>query len=62
MFQDLFLTGGIAVLALAAMGAFEDSIPVVHKSYSSQQCVRVVPITAGSCDNLPEKFTLIWTR
>lgn len=37
-------------------------IPSVHWSWSTRECVKVVPAKAGSCDNLPEKYDLIWVK
>lgn len=40
------------------------SIPDVHVSYSTNECVKVVNYdnTKYSCENLPEKFNHIWVK
>jgi hypothetical protein len=40
------------------------SLPDVHVSYSTNECVKVVNYasTAYSCENLPTKFYHVWTK
>ena len=36
------------------------SLPEVRFSNSTGKCVEVRPPSAGDCDNLPEKYVLVW--
>lgn len=41
------------------------SIPDVHFSYSSDECVKVLNYAEGdnySCENLPSKFNHVWVQ
>ena len=38
------------------------SIPVVEVSWATKDCVRVVPTSAGSCDQLPDRYERVWVR
>lgn len=41
------------------------SIPDVHFSYSTDECVKVLNYTEGdnySCENLPSKFNHVWVQ
>jgi hypothetical protein len=37
------------------------SFPLVEFSWSTQDCVRVV-YGNGSCENLPEKYQMVWVK
>ena len=39
-----------------------ESIPVVEWSWTTQECVRVFPPEAGTCDLLPERYEKVWVR
>jgi len=47
-----------SLYAIIATASIE--IPDVYTSWTTKQCVKVVP--SGSCDNLPEKFDVVWVR
>jgi len=47
--------GTIAIIATSS-----SEIPDVYTSWTTKQCVKVVP--SGSCDNLPKKFDVVWVR
>ena len=38
------------------------SIPVVEVSWTTKECVRVVPTEAGTCDQLPDRYERVWVR
>ena len=38
------------------------SIPVVEWSWSTKECVRVIPHEAGTCDQLPKRYEKAWVR
>ena len=55
----------ITTAALAATAALIHlwlNIPEVQYSYATKQCVQVQPATAGSCTNLPQKYTTTWVK
>lgn len=38
-------------------------MPIVYKSWETQQCVRVDdPAREHDCGNLPEKYDLVWVK
>ena len=38
------------------------TVPVVEWSWTTGTCVSVEPASAGSCDNLPERYERAWVR
>ena len=55
----MILGGGIVLLDYAM------SIPDVHFSYSSNECVKVINYAEGdnySCENMPSKFNHVWVQ
>ncbi len=36
--------------------------PLVYRSWSTKECVRVEPASAGDCDNLPDRYRTIWVK
>lgn len=55
-----------AATVSGACAAVEDylNLPVVHESYSSKDCVRVLLAdgSEGDCDDLPEKYHHVWVQ
>lgn len=52
----------VVAVGVAALGWYATSTPQVQVSTSSRQCVRVLPVSAGTCEHLPEKYELVWVR
>ena len=38
------------------------SRPSVYMSWSEQACAEVEPAWAGSCDDLPDDYVIVWVR
>ena len=38
------------------------SMPVVEWSWTTGECVQVIPPEAGDCDQLPERYERVWVR
>ena len=38
------------------------AVPVVEWSWTTGECVRVLPPEAGCCDQLPERYERVWVR
>ena len=38
------------------------AVPVVEWSWTTGECVRVLPPEAGRCDQLPERYERVWVR
>ena len=36
--------------------------PSAYYSWSTQECVKVEPASAGSCEDLPYRFEIVWVR
>lgn len=60
---------GVVGLGLFAFADYAFSIPDVHVSYESRNCVEVVNYpstffgtTNYSCESMPEKFNHIWVK
>ena len=51
LFSILFLLAWMAL-----------SVPLVEWSWSTQECVRVIPPEAGACDQLPTRYERVWVR
>jgi len=45
-------------------GNFAASIPDVHVSHSTNECVQVINYTDQqfSCENMPERYTKVWVK
>jgi len=53
----LFLALMVAVL----FGVYKlADVPVIEVDAATHECVRVVPARAGSCDQLPEKYEVVF--
>jgi hypothetical protein len=55
------------LIFLAAFGIFfmfltAINTPTVYKSWGTFECVKVRPVKAGSCTQLPEKYSLVWVK
>ena len=37
-------------------------LPIVYKSWSTQECVKVEPESAGTCEDLPDEYLTVWVR
>lgn len=60
----VLLVAGVLVWGTAsALGSYLD-MPDVHKSWLTQECVRVVNAdgSAGSCEKLPKQYHLVWVE
>lgn len=38
------------------------SVPVVRWSWSTRECVQVIPRAAGTCNQLPKRYERVWVR
>ena len=36
------------------------NLPTVYEAWPEQECVKVVPQEAGSCDDLPRRYHHVW--
>ena len=60
----------LSVLLIAMFGAsltyaaimWATSIPIVAYSITNQECAWVLPVTAGTCDNLPIVYDRVWVK
>ena len=52
------------VITFIVISAFyvATAYPLVYKSWSTQECVKVEPESAGSCEELPDKYQIVWVR
>ena len=58
-----------AVLLVVFVGAFVwllssqiVSLPLVEWSLTRDECVHVAPATAGTCEDLPDRYERVWVR
>ena len=57
--------GAAVGYGLFAFADYAFSIPDVHVSYETNQCVRVLNYAEGdtySCENMPTKFNHVWVQ
>ena len=54
----------VAVSIFLLTGLFAGRIfpPSVYKSWSTKECVSVEPESAGSCEDLPSRYEIVWVR
>lgn len=60
--RDLEMVALLAVLALL-LALIVDSCtgtPDVYIDSVTKRCVKVRPVSTGSCDNLPKSYNVIW--
>ena len=56
-------TGIFAVVVLFSwMMWMVFTAPVVYTSWTTRECVKVVPPEAGTCDDLPKRYERVWVR
>ncbi len=63
MTMKALLTAATTVMMFTGLGyAMSATLPDVHVSYDSRECVRVVNYTDEqfSCETLPAKFNHVW--
>ncbi len=56
----LFMAIGVGITWIAVYALTE--VPLVYRSWSTRECVRVEPASAGDCDNLPDRYRTIWVK
>ena len=61
------ILSAVAVAAIALLFAWCITVwadmPLVYKSWSTQECVKVEdPAGKYSCDNLPGRYELVWAK
>jgi len=55
----------VSIVALAVIGVnYAMSVPDMHVSYSTGECVKVINYTDTkySCENQPQKYNHIWVK
>ena len=55
----------VSIVALAVLGVnYAGSIPEMHVSHSTGECVRVINLgdTDYSCENQPKKYHHVWVK
>ena len=59
MIKDLMAAFAVA-LGLAAFVFWQLELPVVQYRHQTGECVAVIPASAGSCENLPQRHEAEW--
>lgn len=59
MIKDLFAAFAVA-LGLTAFVFWQLELPVVQYRHQTGECVAVIPASAGSCENLPQRHEAEW--
>jgi len=57
--KDLFAAFAVA-LGLTAFVFWQLELPVVQYRHQTGECVAVIPASAGSCENLPQRHEAEW--
>jgi hypothetical protein len=57
--KDLFAAFAVA-LGLTAFVFWQLELPVVQYRHQTGECVAVIPPSAGSCKNLPQRHEAEW--
>ena len=52
----------LLLVALLWVIRFSLAVPVVEWSVTTDECVLVIPTEAGRCDQLPDRYELVWVR
>lgn len=62
--MDKYEFGFLAVTGCLLVWALQHwvTVPELHRSWATKECVQVLPVGAGSCKNPPDNYVLIWTR
>ena len=58
----LWLENAVLAAAFSAAVIYALSIPTVQVSNATHKCVKVVPDSAGTCENLPAKYERVWVK
>lgn len=59
MIKDLMAAFAVAI-GLMAFVFWQLSLPVVQYRHQTGECVAVIPASAGSCENLPQRHEAEW--
>ena len=64
MIREMLVAVLIGLVLAAIFFLFGGSIfpASVYKSWSTKECVKVEPASAGSCEDLPGRYETIWIR
>ncbi len=59
MIKDIFAAFAVAI-GLTAFVFWQLELPVVQYRHQTGECVAVIPASAGSCKNLPQRHEAEW--
>lgn len=59
--EDVMMVGGLILLVLLATVMMTD-VPDVQFSIETEKCVKVIPESAGSCDDIPRRYNHVWVQ
>jgi hypothetical protein len=63
--KDVLLATTLVVVLNAMLWTIvsaEINLPDVHKSWSSEECIKVEYSKTHDCDNLPKKYNTVWVQ
>ena len=56
--EVLVFVAVITVIGLAL--GYVLSVPDVHRSWTTKECLEVRPSGAGTCEDLPDRYDVVW--
>ena len=56
----IIMLTGLVSLGIAVRATIDQ--PTVYQSWSTRECVRVEPASAGDCDSLPNGYHRVWVQ
>ena len=51
-----------SIIFLSVATSWNLHYPLVYRSWSTQECVKVEPETEGTCEDLPDRYEIVWVR
>ena len=60
--KDFWLVLVVLVLFFLTIEVYLLRLPLVYRSWSTKECVIVEPEEAGTCDDLPKRYEIVWVK
>ena len=60
--KDFWWFLAVIVLFFLTIEVYVLRLPLVYRSWSTKECVKVEPESAGTCDDLPKRHEIVWVK
>ena len=60
--KEFLLLFAASILFFLTIEVYVLRLPLVYRSWSTKECVKVEPESAGTCDDLPKRYEIVWVK